>query len=356
MIDKKTIESSIKSFQDNSTETDFYTGFTLIKDGEVLKEENSNKYINLASTSKPFLIYFLGVSLVKYNIEFQFKVSKKLVLELISRRKEYFFEKFKELDTWIKDQNMKFPEVYMDFNDLSTIVLKYSSNIGSIIAKDKLDEIYSDHKLIQEKFDKQCMAPTLELNKGGYEFWNQSGANTGKLKDIALSFDKLFKNEDMLSKSVTDSLEWGKSFGISNDLIKIEDIKMYSKDGIIWPVVWGDKLAKQGFPPHLSIGLLLTIKNKDSRYTLGYFKCCKVNLPKNIDFEKFPDEIKDKRYSLEISYIKQKYNIKIYNEVKSLLISEKVINRYKANVKNLLAMHLKLIYYYVRLKLNDLGI
>lgn len=378
MIPVKIIDQAKKSiakFVNNSNKTNpnFYTGYCLIKNGRILQEKNDSLYVNLASASKPFLIYFLGLSLEKYkdikNINDKFKVTPALVRELINRKKENFFsskKKFKKVTEWIEMQkigkdnkvntDLKFPNAYINFPELCEIVLTYSSNQGSILAKNKLDEIFKNHEHLQKEFDEMGIAQTLELNKGEFEFWNQSGANTGRLRDIALSFDKLFNEDDKelnpqqhkVKKQAIKSLKWGKCFGLEQDLQKMDQINMWCKDGIIWPVVWGRKLSKQGFPPHLSIGLLLRIKSKEDSYTLAYFKAVEVKLPKDIDYTKFPDYIDDKKYNAYISIVKQKYNMLIYSEVKKLLIKEGIVKNYRSNLLNLIKMHAKLNYYYIK--------
>src|SRR5690606_18428000 len=140
-------KKSIAKFVNNSNKTNpnFYTGYCLIKNGRILQEKNDSLYVNLASASKPFLIYFLGLSLEKYkdikNINDKFKVTPALVRELINRKKENFFsskKKFKKVTEWIEMQkigkdnkvntDLKFPNAYINFPELCEIVLTYSSN------------------------------------------------------------------------------------------------------------------------------------------------------------------------------------------------------------------------------------
>ncbi|MEP7103197.1 MAG: hypothetical protein ABI721_00615 [Candidatus Dojkabacteria bacterium] len=349
----------------------------VVKDGVVISNNSKltteNSIVNLASTSKPFTMSLLSKSLNSDSSSTssrlpsgtvgmtqrnkQFKATKDLVKELIFRKQyQHILQNpdYKEVIIWLNKNrisNVKsklraklkgndvglynwkaesFPEVSIDLNELCFNALTLSSNSAIEIARNKLEEIYGSDEVIQKALDGFNLAPTLELHKGGFKLLTQPRANSGDLKDIVKAFDRLVKkaeSEPLLSavKNNTVFFDVGISpFLRSQNKINSE-VTVYEKTGVAWPICYGEEYVKLGFPPHMIMGTLFSIKMNHEVTSFGIFKVIAIAVPKTLDTNNFPN-IYEKNYIPYINSVKYKFLKRYRTELINLVNSNINLN------------------------------
>ena len=313
---------------------EYKTLSVVVRNGKVL-EENNNGIVNLASTSKPFTMDLLS----KVMTTEKFIATKDLVKELIFRKQNNHLEEkssYKDVLHWLsknKISNFKsklrakivgndaglynwkakdVPETYINFEELCFNALTLSSNSAIEIARSNLEEILGDK--VQEELEKQHIAPTLQLHQGGFKLLNQSRANSGDLKEVVLAFNRLTQSTDprILKAMHNNSVHF--DVGIST-FIKGADV--WEKTGVAWPINYGTELEKLGYPPHMVMGTLFSIKDKSHLTTFGIFKVIAIAVPKEKDKNGFSD-IYEKNYTTYINLVKYKFLDKYREELKKL--------------------------------------
>ncbi|MEO6729080.1 MAG: hypothetical protein ABIM99_04105 [Candidatus Dojkabacteria bacterium] len=316
---------------------EFKTMSMVVRDGKVIAESHTprpdksghpsqegNTIVNLASTSKPFTMDLLS----KVMNEDKFIATLDLIKELIFRKQNKHLEEnssYKDVLIWLsknKISNPKsklralvigndaglynwkadgFPEIVIDFKELCFNALTLSSNSAIEIARNKLQEILGSN--VQVEFDKLQIAPTLELHSGGFKLLNQQRANSGDLKEIVLSFDKLISSSDDRLLNAMHNNPVYFDVGVSK---MIKDCDVWEKTGVAWPINYGDSLSELGFPPHMVMGTLFSIKENDTLTSFGIFKVIAIAVPKTKDSNGFPN-IYEKNYTTYINLVKYKF-------------------------------------------------
>lgn len=329
-IYEKILKKSIESFERNRDGSNNWEKkfIYVLKNGKVVNEENSDLFINLASTSKPFIILFYSKLLTKKLVPVQLEVTKDLVEEMVRRgKKEVFVGKlFKEINLYIEKKIEDFPIVFIDFNFFAFLALKYSSNIA---IQEIIKVIIKSLKEPQEEFNRLEIFEGFKLNLGEFDFLTQSGANTGKVRDAVYSFRKLIKDKNKDYAKFVRYMLNGKSFGLAESLKKEGCKDIICKDGILWPICWGKRLSDQSFPPHLIAGILYSFTFKKDIYTIGSFTAREINLPKNKDLPNFPDNITEKKYNRYIALEKHKIGYNLF------LLNKKILKREGIEIKNI---------------------
>ncbi|MFS8131475.1 MAG: hypothetical protein ACMG57_05895 [Candidatus Dojkabacteria bacterium] len=305
---------------------EFKTMSVVVRDGQVMEQSNDG-IVNLASTSKPFTIFLLS----KVMKEDKFIATLDLVKELIFRKQNKHLEEnpsYKDVLIWLsknKISNPKsklralvigndaglynwkaegFPEIVIDFKELCFNTLTLSSNSAIEIARNKLQEILGDK--VQEEFDKLQIAPTLQLHQGGFKLLNQSRANSGDLKEIVLSFDKLINSAD---QRMLDAMHNNPVFFDVGVSTMVQGADVWEKTGVAWPINYGDALLELGYPPHMVMGTLFTVRDPSTSLgmtTYGIFKVIAIAVPKTLDSNGFPN-IYEKNYTTYINLVKYKF-------------------------------------------------
>lgn len=328
-------------------------------------ENLQHPIINLASSSKPILIKILIEAIAnsgkfKSIEDVQFKVSKSFIDEMLMRKerkrilsKKYYSEIHEivrnnsdEKSNFVNYPEENFPEINVPFEEIAYAALKLSSNRAIEIAISELNNLLGNGLEIQKFLDKLKIAHGYEIHRGGNLYWEQPGANTGGFTEFVKAFDNLtLEMKNSLGKSDFKSKMLQDMYSAMSNNEKYFDVsyshKIYQigklssernileKTGIMWPIAWGEKLSEEGFPPHLSMGTIVTIFENGVRRTFAHFKCIAIAIPKSFDDEEFFN-LDEKNYKTYLNVVKHNFLVDYTSE--QITIINRLISNTKINI------------------------
>jgi hypothetical protein len=328
---------------------------------------SSQKIINLASCSKPIILRAFVEWFVSTHDELEtcfFRVDQNFITEMKMRgaitrcftHKNYtgFQKIFPTLESYMHQSNLEF-EFDLPFEEICYAALKLSSNraMESVYQKIRLElssiENFANLPIIKNLY------PKFEFHLGDDKYWQQTGANTCEINAFCSYFHSLIceiKDVSNLSNPKSDLIRCIGNALLNNDqyfdtsishfISKFTDVEIYEKPGILFPVCWGDKLATQGFPPHLVMCNLLSIVKSNTINTYINFLSITIDLPRGFDSEGFPN-LGEQKYMHYINRIKLLYWWKFTSVNLAILSRHGIKISYLRLVKKFLSNFLKLI-------------